>query len=207
MATTLQLKARHSACSHYFSAKISDHCFRRVLLHYALDNTVQEAARDTQLSATSVNAIFGKLRRFFSEAGLFEDYSMARGSSEARQVHARQEKALLEFHNQRLRRKRGLRHAPDSPDYHFAESCWRYDFHVLMDERLSDQLQAMMFAHLLEIVRLCGPVGRPPVNRAAALRAVLRHIDERAQWRNEPGFSTPKFRAALRELRAYFASI
>jgi hypothetical protein len=204
VAALRQLKTGRRARPLYHAAKISDHRFRRVLLHYALDHTVQETARDTRLSANSVEAIFAKLRKFFTEAGLFHDYYQGRDPNDVWHGEPRFEKALLEFHLERLRAKRGFRYPPEGPDYHFAESCWRYDFHVLMRERPSDQLPAMMFAHLLDIIRLCGPVGRPPVNRAAALRAFLRHIDQRALWleRNAPGFSTPELRAALRELRA-----
>lgn len=57
----------------YFSAKISDYQFRKVLWHFALDRSALETAKQTTLSVNSISAIYGKLRKFFFDCGLFND--------------------------------------------------------------------------------------------------------------------------------------
>lgn len=193
--------ARRSPSRLYRSGKISDYRFRKVLAHFARDHSATDTAEAVGLSVNSVHTIFKKMRVFFFEVGLFRDFYEGRDPLSVESHLARFEYGLLEFHFSRVRDKRGLRSLPGAPDYHFAESCWRYDFKVLMDERPTDAIHVMMQAHLLEVIRLCGPLGRPPRNRAAGLRVVARHIDQRVLWlsRNAPGFALPAQRAALKD--------
>jgi hypothetical protein len=186
----------------YRSAKISDYRFRKVLWHFVRDHTATEAARATGLSVNSAAAIFRKLRGYFTEAGLFVDYYTMGDMDAPENENLEFERRLLEFHFSRIGEKRGLAAPPDGPDYHFAESCWRFDYQVLRDQRPSDAVYAMMLVHLLEIIRLCGPVGGKPTNRKVGLMAKLRQMDQRILWleRNGPAFRGDGRRAALREI-------
>lgn len=151
----------------YHSAKISDYRFRKVLRCFAQDRSARDTARETGLSINSVASLFHKLRVFFTELKLFSDLYEGKDPSDFEPGMELYERALLEFHFQRVRAKHGLNSPMDEPDYHFAESCWRYHYKVMADQRASDQLPTMMFNHLLELIRLCGPVGKTPVNRRA----------------------------------------
>ncbi|MCW2308944.1 hypothetical protein [Rhodobium gokarnense] len=168
------------------------------------DHSATETARQTGLSLNSVHAIFRKIRVYFYEAGLFTDFYGGQDPLAYESDNPLLEFQLLEFYLKRHRTKMGLRSPTTEPPYHFAESCWRYDFHVMMKERRSEQVYDMMLAHLVEIIRICGPVGRKPENRALGLRAVMRQMDGRILWleRNAPGFRQDHRRAALREIRA-----
>lgn len=206
MREALIQKARRKRRANPFrrSAKISDYRFRKVLEHFARDDSATEAARATKLSVNSVHALYRKLRIFFFEAGLFVDFYVGHDPQEFESDNPVFEQALLEFHFARIRDKRGLKSLTNEPPYHFAESCWRYDFKVLMTQRPSEAVHAMMLSHLLELIRLCGPVGAAPRNRAEGLRAVARQIDQRILWleRNAPAFAATTMRAALKEARA-----
>jgi hypothetical protein len=186
------------------AAKISDYRLKRVVAQFARDASATEAARATGLSVNAAHDLYRKLRVFFFEVGLFLDYYAGHDPETFESEDPALEKAILDFHFERVAARRGLKSPATEPPYHFAESCWRYDFKVLMDERPSDAVRAMMLAHLLELIRLCGPVGAPPRNRAAGALAVARQIDQRILWleRNAPGFSDKATRQALREARS-----
>jgi len=186
------------------AAKIGDAQFRRVLWHFARDHTATETARQTALSVNSVVAIFSKLRVYFFEIGLFTDYYEGCDPRSFEGGNEHFERELLAFHFGRIREKRGLRSKPGKPEYHFAESHWRFHFHVIRKQRLSANVHAMMLSHLLEVIRLCGPVGGRPGNREAGLRAILRQTDQRTLWleRNAPAFKSPEDRAMLKDIRA-----
>lgn len=196
-------KPKRSSAPLYRAAKISDYRFRKVLAQFVADATVAEAAAATGLSANSVAGIFRKLRTFFFEAGLFTDIYGGADPTTHWENEPQFEKALLEFHFGRVRRHRGLPPKPGEPDYHFAESHWRYHFEILKDQRGSDQVEAMMLAHLSEIIRLCRPVGGPPRNRRAGYLAVIRQMDQRIAWleRNAAGFSSLDLRNLLAKVR------
>lgn len=171
---------------------------------FTLDETVAATARKTGLSTNSVAALFQKLRAFFFEVGLFTDIYDGRDPLEVDIDNPQFEQDLLEFHFARVRDKRGLGARAGEPDYHFAESHWRYHFHVLARQRASGDIHAMMFAHLLELIRLCGPVGATPVNRRAGILAIARQMDQRIAWleRNALNFRPADQRDALRAVRA-----
>ncbi|MCB9992253.1 MAG: hypothetical protein H6873_01200 [Hyphomicrobiaceae bacterium] len=185
----------------YHSAKISDYRFRKLLWHFVRDHSTTEAARDVRLSVNSAHAIYRKLRVFFYEVGLFLDFYAGQDPETFESDNPVFEKALLEYHFERIGRHRGLRSPATEPPYHFAESCWRYDFYVMMQERPADTVYAMMQRHLLELIRLCGPVGARPRNLPAGARAVMRQAGERIAWlkRNAPGFRDEDIRAGLSE--------
>lgn len=187
----------------YHGSKISEYRFRGVLEQFVLDSSATDAARATGLSVNSVHAIYRKLRVFFFDVGLFMDFYEGADPLEFVSDNPAVEQRIIAFHLERVRTRRGLRSPSNEPPYHFAESCWRYDFKVLDEERSSSLVQAMMLAHLVELIRLCGPVGGPLRNRVQGIEAVARQIDQRIVWleRNAPGFSEPGTRAALRSAR------
>lgn len=187
----------------YKSAKISDYRFRKVLWAFVCDASATEAAQATGLSVNSVHAIFRKIRVFFFEAGLFQDYYGGQDPVSFQSANPFFEKKLLKFHFGRIGAKQGLKSPDNEPPYHFAESCWRFDFKVMAEQRQSDHVLQMMQAHLLEIIRLCGPIGAPPRNKEQGLLAVLRQADQRILWleRNAPGYTDQAKRAELRAIR------
>lgn len=186
------------------SAKISNYRFRRVLEQFVADASTVDAARTTGLSIPTVQAIYRRLRVFFFEVGLFQDFYEGEDPVEFVSDNPVFERDLLAFHFARISEKRGLKQPLTEPPYHFAESCWRYDFSIMKAERPDAPVKTMMLAHLLELIRLCGPIGASPRNRVAGIRAVARFTDQRIAWlhRNAPGFSDGKRRAALMEARA-----
>lgn len=188
----------------YRAAKISEGRFRKVLDCFARDESVTEAARLTGLSINTTHAIYRKLRVFFYEVGLFLDFYQGNDPLTYDSGDPHGEFALLEFHFARIRAKRGLKSPKDDPPYHLAESWWRYQFKVLMNERPSDAVHAMMVTNLLELIRLCGPVGAPPRNLEAGALAISRQLDQRITWlrRNAPGFADDETREALSQIEA-----
>ena len=184
----------------YRGAKISDYQFLKVLWHFALDSSAARASSQIDLSTNSITALYAKLRLFFAEVGLFTDpgrIGMFDGNEEF-------ERRFLAFHLSRVSDKRGMRSPQDGPDYHMAESHWRFHFHMLMTQRQTESVHAMMMAHLTELVRLCGPVGTKPVNPMSGSLALLRQMDQRALWleRNALDFRSPEQRAELQSILA-----
>lgn len=173
-------KAKRSGRPLYHSAKISDYRFRKVLVSFVRDDSAIETARACGLSINSVAGIFRKLRVYFFEVGLLRDFYEGRDPlEESEPEDVRFEHDLLTFHLARVREKNGLKSPMSEPDYHFAESHWRYHFHVMASERADAPIQKMMLAYLLEIIRICGPVGTKPGNRRAGFLAVMRQMDQR----------------------------
>ncbi len=206
MVKTENAKRKRRTRPLYFSAKISDYQFRKVLWHFVLDDTAAQAARHINLSVNSISAIYGKLRKFFFEVGLFTDIynggdpKQGTGFEDEEEFEYR----LIGFHLKRDAAKRGLHSPPDGPDYHFAESHWRFHFDILNEGRPNDAIHMMMFGHLLEIIRCCGPVGLPPMRRREGLQIVLQQMDRRILWmeRNLQSFANRKTRAALKSIRS-----
>jgi hypothetical protein len=174
-----------------------------VLICFVKDWPASATARATGLSVNSATQIYHQLRTFFFEVGLFLDFYAGQDPLAFVGDTPRSEKALLEFHFARVRERRGLKSPTTEPPLHFAESCWRYDFKVLSEHRASDPVHEMMFSHLMELIRLCGPIGAKPKNREEGLQTILRQIDQRILWleRNAPGFADDDTRAALRIVR------
>ena len=201
---TKRRKTKRRSHPLYHAAKISDYRFRKVLWHFVHDHTAAETARDVTLSTNSVQAIFRKIRVYFFEVGLFMDIYQGRDPIEVDTGNPHFEKLLIEFHFERMNTKKSMRQPITEPPYHFAESCWRYDFHVMMSERPDAGVYGMTERHLLELIRRCGPVGDLPRNRRAGLLLVMRQTDERIDWlrRNAPGFRAEHTRAELRAVRA-----
>ncbi|PZU85738.1 MAG: hypothetical protein DI527_20880 [Chelatococcus sp.] len=173
-----------------------------MLWHFAKDDTVAEAAQRTGLSVNAVSTIFVKLRRFFTEAGLFTDiYQGSDPANGSALAEIEYERHLIEFHFARVRAKRGIGSGPAEID-HFAESHWRFHYAMLVGDRGGDAVHHMMHRHLLEMVRLCGPVGRPPINRREGLRLCLSQMDKRILWaeRNSRQFRDDRAREEIRSI-------
>jgi hypothetical protein len=187
----------------YHSAKIAEATFLRVLHHFVRDDSATQTARQTGLSLNSTSALFQKIRAYFFYSGVFTDPYRGKPPSEAGLDNDAFEARLLSYHFARIAQKRGLAPSDATADYHLAESHWRFMFHVAKAGRPEADFHQMMFSHLVEIIRLCGPIGRLPANRAAGLRAALRHQDQLLAWleRNAPGFSDDE-RARIRDIRS-----
>lgn len=187
----------------YHSAKISEYRFRKVLWHFVRDHSASETARATGLSVNSVHAIFRKIRVYFWEVGLFRDFYEGVDPLEFVGDEQATEYEVLGYHLQRHREKHGFRSPTSEPPYHFAETYWRYHYLVMIRERPSDTIYDMMPSHLIEMIRLCGPVGTKPGNFRAGLRVILRQMDQRMAWleRNAPGYTDSHQRATLREIQ------
>jgi|GEM_PF-2072872 len=194
----------------YFSAKISDYHFKRVLWSFTLDRSAAEAAREMRLSANSITAIYGKLRKFFFDHGLFRDPYNGGDPRDGLAVegYADIEHLMLAFHLKRVKEKHGSLDAPlKGPDHHFAESVWRFDYHNIKAERGPDLVHRMMYEHLMQFVRRFGPVGaRGPIPARVynqGLDLAFAQLDQVLLWleRNSVRFRVPEERAALRQLR------
>jgi len=195
-------KLKHPVRRLYYASKISEYRFRKILWYFVQDRSATETALELGLSPNSIVAIFRALRIYFTEVGLFFDIYSGGDPREHVGDNESFELRLLAFHLGRVRDKRGLKSEWGQVDYHLAESYWRFHLAILMDQRPSEQVRAMMLSHLLEIIRICGPVGRKPVNRKAGLLAVMRQMDQRTLWLER---NSRSFRAQRAELRAISA--
>jgi hypothetical protein len=202
-------KPRKARRTLYLGAKISDYQFKRVLMAFVMDKSVAVAASHIALSANSIQAIYAKLRDFFCELTIFEDIYQGGdpelGIKEADSVDDALEDAVLEFHLARMKDKKLQKDVPRHEiDPHFAESCWRYQYHVMEQERPGERIAPMMFAHLLDVIKECGPVGRPPTKQAfaAALDLKLNQLNQRIRWlsRNAPSLKSEEARQTLHEI-------
>ncbi|EJJ27311.1 hypothetical protein [Rhizobium sp. CF142] len=204
MAKPAKAKSARRSKPLYHSAKISDYQFKKALWHFVLDDTAAETARHINLSINSISVIWGKLRKFFFEVGLFMDiYQGGDPADGSALAEPEFERRLIEFHLKRSAAKRGLNSPPSEPDYHFAESHWRFHFAIMNEGRATEAVHAMMFGHLLEIIRICGPVGSKPLNQKQGLLAVFRQMEQRLLWmeRNSQDYRLPTRRRELRSIR------
>lgn len=204
MARAAKSRTKRASNRLYRSAKISEYQFTRVLWAFAQDEAATQAANHIDLSVNSITAIYGKLRRYFYETGLFVDIYQGNDPRDGSALADEEfELRLIEFHISRAADKRGIDDAPEGPAYHFAESHWRFHYAVMNEGRPSEALHRMMFAHLLEMIRCCAPVGAPPINRKAGLELAVRQMDQRILWmeRNSTEFRDPNERTELRKIR------
>lgn len=203
MARAPKSKARRCSNRLYRSSKISEYQFKRVLSSFVLDEPASRAAKHIDLSANSIDALYSKLRVYFYDAGLFMDIYEGGDPREGSTLADDEfEIRLIEFHMKRVAAKRGLTDILATPAYHFSESHWRFHYAVMIEGRSSGAIHRMMFAHLLEVIRHCGPVGASP-ERKEGLTLSLRHMDQRLLWmeRNSVRFADPETRAQFREVR------
>jgi hypothetical protein len=201
MANRRKSKTRRRRRPLYHSAKISAYRFRRILWHFVRDRSASETARRTGLSVNSVNDLYRKIRIYFFEAGLFMDfYGGAGWAKYDPEADKEFEQSLLAFHRSRLR-GRPVRTRSAELDYHLAESWWRLDFAMIMRERRSEVVYDMMMGQLLAVIRVAGPVGRKPGNRAERRRVIARLTDQKILWlqRNAPSFATAELRSGLED--------
>lgn len=191
----------------YHSAKISEYQFKRVLWSFVLDEPVAEAAKHIDLSANSIGAIYWKLRKFFTELGIFEDIYRGgdpKDGTPKGEDYEGFEFRLLSFHLQRVKDKRRMKRTTlDEVDYNWCESFWRFHYSILTDGRVSDAVNRMMYAHLLAQIRLCGPVGAALQKREEGMRLNHHHLNQRLLWleRNAPNFRDQHARQELRAAR------
>lgn len=179
------------------AAKISDYRFKRLLRYFAEDLSATETAARMRLSVNAVSEIYGKLRAFFAETGLFASLYEADPTPEPED-----ELQYIGFHLARVAEMRGLPADDRNNDLHFRESCWRFECRMLA-ELGARNMRETMYRDLLALIRLCGPVGRPPRNRLAARRYLLERNDRIAAWlqRNSPAMSDSRYRRELQQIR------
>lgn len=210
MAAASKRKTKRRTKRLYHDAKISDYQFKKVLWRFVLDESAVEAARHVSLSANSIGAIYGKLRRFFFDYELFRDLYNGRDPREGLTTEGFKdiEHAILTYHLKRVSEKHGQLDAPLlGPDPHFGESNWRFNFVALLSERGPETVRPMMYAHLLEFIRRFGPVGSPVkptgADRTAGLNLAFEQLDRMVLWleRNSVKFRDPAEKAKLRKLR------
>ncbi len=210
MAKAAIAKSRRRAKPLYFSAKISDYQFKKVLWQFVLDHSAAEAAKHVNLSANSITAIYAKLRKFFFDYRLFRDPYKGGDPRNgfAEEGYEDIEHLILAYHLNRVTKKHGaLDCRMDEPDYHFAESNWRFDHHDMMKERGPELVQRMMLECLMAFIRKFGPVGAKEAatvqDRIAGLKLAIEQLDQRALWleRNSVKFNTIEKRKILNYLR------
>ena len=210
MARKAKSKSGRRAKPLYHSAKISDYQFKKVLWHFTLDHSAAEAAKHIKLSANSISAIYAKLRKFFFDYGLFNDPYKGGDPREGLPYEGVEnaELAMLEFHFERVREKHGaLDSNINAPDYHFAESNWRFDHFYLWLERGGDAAHRKMYSGLMAFIRKFGPVGAPREatieDRLSGAQFALAQIRDYVLWleRNAERFREADKRAALRAMR------
>lgn len=188
----------------YHAAKISEYQFKRVLWSFVREEPAAKAARHIRLSANSISTLYGKLRVYFYEAGLFTDIYEGRDPGEGSRLAGNEfERRLIDFHFARVGAKRGLDEKRGGPPYHFSESHWRFHYAVLAEGREPDAIHRMMFNHLMEIILCCGPVGAAPKNRKQGHQIALRQFDQKLLWleRNAAAFKNERTRAEIRSIR------
>jgi hypothetical protein len=207
MGKSVKPKAKRPANRFYHSAKVSEYQFKRVLWSFVLDRPVAEAAKTIDLSANSIQAIYAKLRVFFTEIGVFRDIYEGgdpRDGTAKGEDYEGFEHMLIPFHIKRVKGKRRTKFTTiDDVDYNWNESFWRFHYWILTEGRPSEAIHRMQYAHLLAQIRLCGPIGLPPRNRERGVELDKHHFNQRLLWleRNSPQFSYEAARAQLRDYR------
>lgn len=189
MARKAKSKSGRRAKPLYFSSKISDYQFKRVVWHFVLDHSAAEAAKHVRLSANSISAIYAKLRKFSFDYGLLSD--PFKGAVQRDQLPFEGFNDLVsklhDFHTERLKQKRGSlhRHA-DEPDYHFAESFWRLSYGSFHDERGEEYAYRKMNATLLLFIQRFGPVGMKcaptTADKIAGRMLALEPLGDATRW-------------------------
>ncbi|MDJ0387336.1 hypothetical protein QMO56_04340 [Roseomonas sp. E05] len=209
VAASRKSKTAQPANRFYRSAKLSEYQFKRVLWSFARDEPAGEAARQMTLSANSIDALYSKLRIFFTELGVFTDIYEGRNPEDGTPLGEDMEGyelRLIAFHLERVSRKRRMKPTRiDEVDYNWCESRWRFEYHILAEGRPSEGLYRMMFSHLLAHIRVSGPVGGELRNRDRSEALMEEQLDQRLAWleRNAPAFRDEASRSELRRLRRH----
>ena len=208
MAPCRKSRMKRPANRFYYSAKVSEYQFKRVLWAFVLDQPVAEAARHIDLSANSIAVIYQKVRVYFTELGVFEDIYRGgdprSGTSEGEDMEGF-EYQLLSFHLQRVKSKRRQKTTTlDEVDYNWCESTWRFHYYTLTDGRSSDTVYRMMFSHLIVYLKLCGPIGLLPIKTKISLSLQYHQMMQRVIWleRNSIRTKDASMRNLLREFRS-----
>ena len=203
MAKAENAKSRRRARPLYFSAKISDYQFKRVLWHFVLDHSAAEAAKHVKLSANSIGAIYAKLRKFFFDYGLFNDPYKGGDPREGLPYEGFEEveEGILLFHFLRTKEKHGALDSPLANSFHhLAETNWRFDYLGLRNHRPDELVDRKMYADLMLFIRCFGPVGGKDIptleDRIAGTQLALEFIHESVLWRrrNAPKLNLPEKR-------------
>jgi len=183
----------------YASSKLSDYQFKKVLWHFARDDTASEAAKHVRLSINSINAIYTKLCSFFVEARLFMSIYDILGDE---QIEPEYEEALVGFHFLRIGEKHGLRNKAAHMQ-HFAESCYRFDRRMAVDRGDSENLERIIYQEMLGLIRAAGPIGKPVSDPLAALEFVLELQDAQLSRmeRFTHAYGSDETRAFIKEMR------
>jgi len=157
------------------------------------------------LSANSVSAIFGKLRRFMCDIGAFSDFNewgIEHAVYRRSEAAVDYEIALYEFHRQRLSGKRRLVDPPEGPLLHFAETCWRFHYYLMWKEQKSDWVYAIMLRHLFELIDRYGPIGVDIQKRRPIFGEHVAQLDQIEAWLKRYGRDyDDEILAAIRPIR------
>ncbi|SDD21373.1 hypothetical protein SAMN04487779_1005197 [Belnapia rosea] len=207
MAQAGKSKTGKASNRFYRSAKVSEYQFKRVLWSFAQDQAAGEAAKQIALSANSIDALYSKLRVFFTEIGLFTDIYKGGDPNDGTDMGEDgegYELRLIAFHLERVKRKRRMKETElEEVDYNWCESRWRFEYSILTEGRPSDTINRMMYSHLLAHIRLSGPVGSKPQVTSEIGKLTRQQVSQRLLWleRNAPAFKDEATRTALREIR------
>jgi hypothetical protein len=148
MSAAGNLKTARPGNRFYRSAKVSEYQFKRVLWSFVRDEPAVEAASHIALSANSIDALYTKLRIYFTEIGVFTDIyeggNPEDGTAKGEDMEG-YELRLIGFHLGRVKRKRRMKRTSlDEVDYNWCESHWRFGYDILTEGRPSDALHRMM---------------------------------------------------------------
>ena len=208
MKRSAKSPANRPANRFYSAAKISEYQFQRVLRAFVAEEPANEAARKIALSANSIDALYRKLRVYFTELGVF--YDIYEGGDPEKGTRygpdfEEFERRLIAFHLERTSRKRRMKATRlDEIDYNWCESIWRFHYSILTQGRPSEAITRMMTEHLKAHILLCGPVGQPPRNREQSRKLSEQQRNQRLLWlrRNAPAYRSGRSRADIDEIMA-----
>lgn len=188
---------------YYRGGKISEYQFSRVLAGFAADLPSSQLARRMTLSLNSVAAIYQRLRAHYVRIGVFRNFyddldDPADAASEAYELE------LLEFHQARIGRMRGIKTDPVGLEHHFRESCWRFQVVPFFEGRAPETVHAMVLAELLAYLKVGGVVGVDTPDMLAIRQCQLHFLDRRVAWleRNSAAFVSNDLRQSLKAIRS-----
>lgn len=183
---------------YYRNAKFSEYHFKKILKYFVEDSTPTAASKDIALSLNTINTVFVRIRMHFVALGLFYDFESPELeiSDDARQ-------AIRNFHNQRMRARRGIIN-PASKSLHRCESQWRYNYIAIFNLGDSGAAFDQMFADLLELITISGPIGGGIEKMDQASQCILEQMARRLTWmeRNSPDMKRLELRPFLKAEKA-----